>query len=1667
MNNYGGALGFNATVGQADFNKAFDDMGRRVTGFVKNADKEVSSLDNTFAKLGQVAAGAFAFGALSQIPGQIVKVRGEFQQLEIAFTTMLKSKAASDQLLSEVVDLAATTPFGLKDAAQATKQLLAYGSSAKEVISELRMLGDVAAGVGAPIGDLAYLYGTLRTQGRAFTVDIRQFAGRGIPIYEELGKVLGVATDQVSKFVEEGKVGFTQVQQAFKNMSGEGGTFENLMAQQSKSLTGLTSQFSDAIEVMLNNIGKSGEGLAGSVISTATDVVENYQSVADVLTVLVGTYGAYKAAIVTVNAMKVAEATTSGLVSGAVNKQSGSYAREIALKVKSAEATASRTAALAAEAFAESLAAAATVQSLRAEVSAAAAKKASAIESAKSAAAEITAAEARLAAAQVNQAATAQYLSAAVRNSAAKELEISQNALLVASENGVTARKAASAASADFLAKKTALETATKRANTLATATNTTAAAASVAAQNAAAVASTRLTSLQALQIAVTRQLATAQAAFNATLLSNPIVLGTVAIAALAGAMWYLSDGTTAAEAAQASFNKILEDQKKKKEELVATTAELMGIINSETSTNFAQIQAYKALQAQYPKVLSNLDLHSFKLKSTAEAQKLLNEAIDQMGVENTSAAYKKATAEVDRLGKKLETLKSSNAAGGLTVPILDTEKALQQAKQEVINIGNEIKKNTADAWEATTPAEEQVKHYENIKTALISQRSELEQNALKTQKLGGYAETVKSIFEGITLTNVGQQIDWLTGKVEVLKKGLNQTDPNAKDGGNKTYWEGEKKKAEEALEKIGRAKEGSNEWKQLEADIKKADKALAAYNIKAEKPKKVAERDKPQPFGSIAYYEQIARKADEILSKTPGNNTKEIAKQNGIKIAAEKSAEAIRKQYAVKTFDEELEEKKRKYELYQLWVDNYSKTAADTQFASLIQKGNSYASYLDGQIKALEAQRDTAGVGLIAPEEEQLVKLKVEYNEVTGSEKPLEAFQRRLDNIRDSATSLTEEIEALKRIQSELDPNDMSPVAIAKRQTASQQTVDAERERARQIKDYLESVVGSEEQRLAIERKYANLRAALEVRFGNERGAIYKKALDNINKEEQKEYNEQGGLLATKSKEFTALTKLIENSTREQTKIRLNAAKEQLRIVMESYGEESEEYRNALKNVRDAEEDHKQKSIQNWGLVADAVLQLGDILQSMGGIIGEVGGALSGLGSQFGNVSAAFNAIGKDADGKTTISANGYAAALQGVLQIVGSIISANKKRHEDEKAFALARISFENQYQLALNQQIGQSYSGKDSIFNKDIEAKIKAGVDQYQDAQKKYQQAIDKLEEGRAKTRQKNVVDGKTTGQLIGAGAATGAVIGAIVGGGVLSGIAAPVGAAVGAVVGLIGGLFAKKKKDVFGGLLEQYPELILKGVDGWETLNVAMAKSLIATGQVDDKTKELLETTIAYGDELENSKSQILEGLSELSGSLGDSIREALVGAFRDGTDAAQAFGKAVGDVIADMASKLLFTTIFAQKFKDLENAMVSSYGLNGDGTVIDDIGKFFADGDVQQGVKDYMEGLELINKEMEKYGLNNVFGKTSGTSKDPLKGAIQGMSEETAGLLAGQFNAIRITNADISQSMRQSLIHLSAISTNTSYNKNLVYLSDVVDELKKLNGGNSVRPYGLG
>lgn len=276
----------------------------QMTGKTAEAKKQMQELDRSGLSLQKTIGRLASAFAMKELVSKIATVRGEFQQLEVAFKTMLGSAEQADALMRQLTQTAATTPFGLEDVAQGAKQLLAYGLEAEKVNETLIRLGDIAAGLSVPLNDLVYLYGTTMAQGRLYTQDLNQFTGRGIPMIGELAKQFGVAESKVKELVEAGKVGFPEVQKVIESLTDEGGKFGGLMEAQSKTITGQISNIEDAISMMFNELGQQSEGAINTTLSGVSHVIENYERFGRILLGLVATYGVYKTAVMTVAAAK-------------------------------------------------------------------------------------------------------------------------------------------------------------------------------------------------------------------------------------------------------------------------------------------------------------------------------------------------------------------------------------------------------------------------------------------------------------------------------------------------------------------------------------------------------------------------------------------------------------------------------------------------------------------------------------------------------------------------------------------------------------------------------------------------------------------------------------------------------------------------------------------------------------------------------------------------------------------------------------------------------------------------------------------------------------------------------------------------------------------------------------------------------------------------------------------------------------------------------------------------------------------------------------------------------------------------------------------------------------------------------------------------------------------
>nr|DAX52410.1 MAG TPA: tail tape measure protein [Caudoviricetes sp.] len=309
-----GNLVFDVKANYEGLQKDVEAIKKQFEQMTRKAVEEGKKQADVWQTLLKGATAYFTLQGAQSFISQMVAVRSEFQQLEISFGTMLKSKEKANELMAQLTDLAAKTPFGLQEVSEGAKRLLAFQVPAEEVTETLRRMGDVAAGLGVPMGQLIHVYGQVKAQGKLMTNDLYQFMNAGIPIIAELSKVVGKSETEIKDMVSAGKIGFPEVQAVIKNMTSEGGLFFNLMAEQSKSLGGQISNLQDNFDQMLNEIGKSSEGIVSGAIKGVSFLVENYETIGKLIAGLIVSYGTYRAALIATAAVQqVVAARTAGM----------------------------------------------------------------------------------------------------------------------------------------------------------------------------------------------------------------------------------------------------------------------------------------------------------------------------------------------------------------------------------------------------------------------------------------------------------------------------------------------------------------------------------------------------------------------------------------------------------------------------------------------------------------------------------------------------------------------------------------------------------------------------------------------------------------------------------------------------------------------------------------------------------------------------------------------------------------------------------------------------------------------------------------------------------------------------------------------------------------------------------------------------------------------------------------------------------------------------------------------------------------------------------------------------------------------------------------------------------------------------------------------------------
>ncbi|MEY8591479.1 tape measure protein [Butyricimonas hominis] len=1766
--NIDGALAFKATLDINDFNVSSEAMERRIISVSDTAVQESARMEQSilnFAQNGARYIVSYLVGnGMMSLVNSIVQTRGQFQQLEIAFGTMLGNEQKAKALMDQMVDTAAKTPFDLMGVAGGAKQLLAYGTAADKVNDTLVRLGNIASGLSIPLQDIVYLYGTTMVQGRLYAQDVRQFTGRGIPLVKELAAMYGKTAEEINTMVSEGKIGFPEVEKVLNKLTNSGGQFFNLMEKQSSSLTGMIANLGDAWDTALNKLGEDNQDVFASGISGATYLVENFDEILRIVKAITIAYGSYKAAIVlntlatkgytgvalldntvrqakmalmkadealtgkaaaATNAMTAAqEAHTASLQKQLTVEEQANMVKQLRIatiqqlltaqqleylsnlgitasslnyetvatgvlsleqrqalsKIDLSSKSAIYRAALEREVAIKIQSRAVTLDTMRADVKAAAAR----VESAKqSAVVSMQAVE------------SARYeLYWAKQSGDATRIATAEKKLEGAVENQAISRKAALAAQADFYAKKKLLEATATKQSTIASVSDTTA--------------KTTQGAVTSLLTAITTRCTLAMKSLWLAMKTNPIGWILTLVGALVSVITLFASSQDEATDAMGEFQdttkkeidnlnmlmavlKNTEAGTKAHKQALEKVNAILQDYNKELATESTTVQELKGKYDELTIAINESAAARIKAKYIEQIQTDQNEKQDgakdtfKKDIRNTTRASSKDTMFGDFMSyDDVEGLKNLSDA------TFDLIEAYVKTQAE------ELKKLSGDEYKKAVKQVEQT-----IANILKDASNEDFKGVYFLDKISGYINKIvqpakeadKAISDLTNQLNAGW--DAMSGKkeadpVDYLKMSFSDLDKLVKDtqteidtiNAKKLKVETDNTRLTELLGIIGQVKTAIstketnlNTESGINARIKQLQDERANVEINSKKYNELTDKiktfQKKLPDNSKNADENAAKKAEQLAEKQRQADMKleaakiEILEEGYAKRKAlldlqhkkaladidkeEKELEKARKEAGKgglstkekqtftdrrgvedqsyqksqnKLFDGEIEYKKSQYQLYFRWVQNMGKDVADKQFSSLLKEGNSYKDYVEKQIQALK-QKQASGT-LSEGEGNQLITLNMQYSEITGAKTAMDLFKESVNQAIGRASTLAEKLQAVADAKERLANGGTGLVGADEQAEANLFISEKDIETNKELQDkVLTEFKTYEEQKKQIQDEYALLRQQSNVQNNAE-------LLAQVNKGEAEALSALNAQMLMQTDSWNNLFSDLDSLTVDQidkliTEIQQKMGTADLKLNPAD-----------MKAVLDKLDEAKKKilDVNPFKALGNAIKSVfgtaeqkskhssGDIKTDWKNLASATESCFDFVNDAVQNCSVLGDLIGDT--GASTIQ------MVQGVAMAGIAMSSAIKTA--EKGSVILAAIS------IAL--QAIQWIAG---LFNKDDELEeriqnIQSEINALSNAFDRLQHAADQTywvyndQENAAHQQRLNDINQQIAAlekQAVVAAASWNFVKYA-------------------QLTKQIKELkYALEKEEGKGDMFQLY-ELQKQSLREQQELikqQIAAEKDKKKTDW--DKIAEWEEAIKDIDTQLEDLERDMLENLAgtDVKSAI-DEFADALVDAYCKGEDAA----KALGEVTKNVMKKAVVEAIKRQFLAKAINDAVLYLGESMKDGVLDDSERRNFENMINAAGAATNKALEAVGdwiKDIEE-----------DTTEDPLTGAVTAMSEQTGSVVAGRLNAFVINQTEQTTILRQSLLYQQATATNTGVSAS--ELKEIKDTLKRIENKDS-------
>lgn len=245
---------------------------------------------------------------IKEFIGQMVQVRGEFQEIETSLEVLLGSEEKAAKLMGEVKEFAKVSPLDLKSTAAATQMMLGFNIEAEKVPRYLQAIGDISMGNTQRFNSLTLAFSQMSATGKLMGQDLNQMINAGFNPLQIMADKTGKSIATLKEEMSKGAITSQMVQQAFIDATDAGGKFYQMSEKASKTINGQISMLQDALDAMFNSLGEQSEGVMLGAIETTTKLVENYETVGKVIAGLVAVYGTYKTAMLVSIAVEQARA---------------------------------------------------------------------------------------------------------------------------------------------------------------------------------------------------------------------------------------------------------------------------------------------------------------------------------------------------------------------------------------------------------------------------------------------------------------------------------------------------------------------------------------------------------------------------------------------------------------------------------------------------------------------------------------------------------------------------------------------------------------------------------------------------------------------------------------------------------------------------------------------------------------------------------------------------------------------------------------------------------------------------------------------------------------------------------------------------------------------------------------------------------------------------------------------------------------------------------------------------------------------------------------------------------------------------------------------------------------------------------------------------------------